>query len=463
VPTIAYSIATAIPYLRKAIGKVVARDPAVVHKDCSTQFTKLILEPLRSQSQASSTDGDNPFLIVIDGLDECADWENQREILENILNMTANHLHVRFIVLSRPEPHIKNFFHTLIQNGDVTVTPVFSIDDHHSAIEDVYTFLRNKLDDLSRMEKHLPALNPVPRPWPPDKVVRDLAYRSGGYFIYASTLLRYIDDEFSPCTKKLDGVVRMCSTTATPFAELDKLYTEILSTCPDRAQLLLVLGCLLLLRVDDTVPSVEKMELVLGLQWPGEALATLRGLHSVITFEPQPTLSKRYPPLDPQAPLDSSIRPVLIHASFTDFLLDETRSKSFFIDREKYMKEIISHSLESISSQVREMPPKYVPRSTSPCSSPTARCFSSDTTVAVNIFYLFSTWMGHFHTLSNPETLPFVEYIRKTWTTDFWISFLCKSRGWPSFWRGQLLGVPHDMSVAFEVDLSPFSYSHLGR
>ena len=360
VPTLTYQIATAIPYFRKAIGKVVARDPAVLHMDCSTQFTKLILEPFQSQAFPTG----NPFLIVIDGLDECAGRENQRDILKNVLSMAANHLRFRFVVLSRPEPHIKDIFNTLIQNGDVTVTPVFSINDHHSAIEDVYIFLRNKFDELASMEKHLPALRSVPRPWPPHEVVCDLAWRSGGYFIYASTLLRYLDDdEYSPCTKKLDEVVRMCNVTATPFAELDKLYTEILSTCPDRAQLLLVLGCLLLLRAEDMLlPSVEKIELVLGLRWPGEALATLRGLHSVITFEPRPRQPKRYPPFESEAPLYSSIRPVLIHASFSDFLLDENRSKSFFIDPEKYKKEIISRSLASITFQVREMADKYAPR-----------------------------------------------------------------------------------------------------
>ena len=153
VPTLACQIATAIPHFRKAIGRVVERDPAVAHQDCSTQFTKLILEPF--QSQASPTD--NPFLIVIDGLDECAGRENQREILENILTMTVDYPHVRFVVLSRPEPHIEDFFNSLIQTGDVTVTPVLPIDDHHSAIEDIYIFLRNKFDDLSRKEKYLPA------------------------------------------------------------------------------------------------------------------------------------------------------------------------------------------------------------------------------------------------------------------------------------------------------------------
>ena len=73
----------------------------------------------------------------------------------------------------------------------------------------------------------------APRPWPSKGVIDRLVHKSGGYFIYASTVVKFIDEDFSP-QERLDQVLDSAvpSLDSAPFAELDKLYLQILSSCP---------------------------------------------------------------------------------------------------------------------------------------------------------------------------------------------------------------------------------------
>jgi hypothetical protein len=58
-----------------------------------------------------------------------------------------------------------------------------------------------------------------------------LVEKSSGTFIYAATVLRYIDDEYSHPAERLDDVLRLDPQSTTP---LDNLYTQILSTSPKK-------------------------------------------------------------------------------------------------------------------------------------------------------------------------------------------------------------------------------------
>jgi len=197
-------------------------DFTVIHRSTSTQLLKLIVEPLRYSTPSSA-----PFLVVIDGLDECEGKEHQLQILSHISELTTKyHLPVRFLIASRPEPHIKHFFDVSVgQNCSIA----FSMYGHDADYGDVYKYLRSKFDEISASERHSSTLAHVHRPWPSNDIVRLLAGKSDGYFIYASTLLKYIDDEYLPCSKKLQEVLQAVGPNAAAYAELDKLYTQILS------------------------------------------------------------------------------------------------------------------------------------------------------------------------------------------------------------------------------------------
>ena len=89
----------------------------------------------------------------------------------------------------------------------------------------------------------------VPKPWPSDKIVQLLADRSDGYFIYASTVMKYVDEEYFSCTDRLREILELSKPGLSAFAELDKLYMQILSIYPESETdlLLRVLGAVLCL------------------------------------------------------------------------------------------------------------------------------------------------------------------------------------------------------------------------
>ena len=321
IPTLALQVSTSRPDLREPIGNAIEADLTSLHRSTSTQLLKLIIEPLRSSIPSQSA----PFLVVVDGLDECEGKDHQMRILSHLSELTTKyHLPVCFLVVSRPEPHIKHFFDVSAgQNNSIG----FSIYGHDAQHGDVYTFLRSKFDEIAASERHTSALARFHSPWPSDEIVQLLTRKSDGYFIYASTLVKYIDDEFSPCTKRLQEVLEATGLAPTAFAELDKLYAQILSTCPNIQLLSRVLGCLIILPTYDLAQSPRTVEDVLEL-WPGEGMTILRGLHAVLSFRGE------------------TAEP--IHASLSDFLFDESRSNKFYIDPQICHVDIVLHILGSI-------------------------------------------------------------------------------------------------------------------
>ena len=83
VPTIAYQLGLGHPHLRGWIGEAVDNDHLIFKKSLKTQMDTLIIGPverLRSQVD-SATFSSIPYLITIDGLDECSDALHQAELL----------------------------------------------------------------------------------------------------------------------------------------------------------------------------------------------------------------------------------------------------------------------------------------------------------------------------------------------------------------------------------------------
>ena len=159
----------------------------------------------------------------------------------------------------------------------------------------------------------------VPRPWPSESVIDELANKSEGYFIYASTIIRFVDEEdFSP-DERLDQILNISNSTvppseSAPFAELDKLYLQILSSC--RKSNLPMLKRILGFVVNHGRVDISVIEALLRIR-PGQVKLKLRGLRSLILFE------------DGIYSGDVSIR--VNHASFGDFLVDQERSKDYHV------------------------------------------------------------------------------------------------------------------------------------
>ncbi|KAJ7815791.1 hypothetical protein B0H14DRAFT_2375034, partial [Mycena olivaceomarginata] len=213
--TIAYQLA-ALPELNSIISRNLANDPAVVNKSFSVQLEKLIIEPCRLANPAS------PPIVIIDGLDECEGRHVQEEILRSFANPILSPLPVYLLIASRPEPHIgETFQETSLerQHRPVNVDQSF---------EDVRKYLR---DEFTRIHtNHRQTMANISSPWPSSSVMDMLVRKSSGYFVYASTVIKFVDDKNYRPSDRLDIVMGLAEPdSGSPFAALDQLYSQILS------------------------------------------------------------------------------------------------------------------------------------------------------------------------------------------------------------------------------------------
>ncbi|KAF7334875.1 putative nwd2 protein [Mycena sanguinolenta] len=293
--TIAYQLALAVPCLRTSISQVVEDDPSVIVRSIAVQIKKLISDPCRSHVHENC----DPVIILIDGLDECEGLDIQVEILRIIRHSSSQGPNpLRFIIASRPEAHIYEMFDSPIYVGHHCPVNLQSFDD-------VREYLR---DEFSRIHCEHYSMKSVLFPWPSPDVLEKLVKNSSGYFIYASTIIKFIDDKNYRPTERLAVVqdpTRSGSESA--FNTLDQLYMTILSSAPRQSQLIPILCAIIHMEL-----VAGEIDQLLGLA-EGDTLLLLRGLRSVLAMPSEETAISFH------------------HASFGDFLNHPDRSGIFCV------------------------------------------------------------------------------------------------------------------------------------
>ncbi|KAJ7241308.1 hypothetical protein B0H12DRAFT_1133663 [Mycena haematopus] len=314
--TIAYQLALGVSWLKGPISRVVEEDPSIIARSIETQLQKLISEPCRLHNVDANADGRPAIIVVVDGLDECDGPLVQEEILRAIRNSTSLHcLPLRYIIASRPEPHICELFDTPLYRGGYRS---FNVEQ---SFEDVRKYL---CDEFYRIHREHRTMASIPSPWPSAHILEKLVLKSSGHFIYASTVIKFIDDKNYKPTERLTVVIQDGKATESEsdsaFEALDQLYMTILSSAPRQAQLPPVLCAIANF---DFHP--EMLDRLLGLD-NGNARLLLRGLHSVLCIPDE---------VDDYSHAISSY-----HASFLDFLDNQKRSGNFYIGGSHHRMEL---------------------------------------------------------------------------------------------------------------------------
>jgi hypothetical protein len=333
--TLAWQLASSTPSRRHAICQAVADDMDILDQQHSIQIERLIVKPFLSPVDSEKIQ--NPFLVIVDGLDECKLQNDQTQLLDHIYDLVKTPcIPLRFLIVSRPEPHIHRFFAT---RQNQTVSTEISIEGDRQAPEDIRQFLRSRFDEMTESGRHTHSLEYETRPWPSNRIISDLRDRSEGYFIYASTGLNYIDDENFSCVRRLEEVLdaSRASSSTSIFGELDKLYTQILSACPNTHPLVRVLGGLLTKPIPERSIEVECLELIYNLRH-GEIMQMLRNLHSVLKTTTEHDGLCSY----------TTVRSH--HASFLDFLFDKNRAVVYHIDHDEVSRAVYEGAVSFISN-----------------------------------------------------------------------------------------------------------------
>ena len=108
------------------------------------QLQSLIIDAFRHLSTLPQ----RPYLVIIDGLDECHDKEAQQLILRLLCEtITVHKLPLRILIGSRPESHIRDSFD---QKSLYTVTRRVILDEKFDPGRDIHKMgLRRSLPRIS--------------------------------------------------------------------------------------------------------------------------------------------------------------------------------------------------------------------------------------------------------------------------------------------------------------------------
>jgi len=325
VPTIAYQIATDIPWMRNPIESALSRDPTILSKSIEAQLRYLITEPFRR-----TLDQSTPFhtpTVIIDGLDECDGHDSQSLILSAISTAVfKDHVKLRFLIASRPEQQINKTFraHPLRQlHSSITLV------DDYETYDELKKHMRSGFDGI--YERHSGLMLAVEKPWPSDEELKALARKASGQFLYASTVLKFVDADNAHPVDQLELILIRPSIA---FSAMDGLYTLILESSPRQEILSSVLCSMVYMHGEygDSV-DIHSLEVISGLRVE-DILVVLHVLPAVIGVET---------PNEHEMPDDFpwhdfmryySPRVSVHHQSFIEFLTDKERAGRFFVDKD---------------------------------------------------------------------------------------------------------------------------------
>ena len=97
--TIAYQLALKVPGLRQHINRIMELNPTLHTKSMDVQLKTLIVDAFQNLSPLPQ----RPYLVIVDGLDECHEKVTQQSILRLLCEMiTVHKLPLRFLIGKSP-------------------------------------------------------------------------------------------------------------------------------------------------------------------------------------------------------------------------------------------------------------------------------------------------------------------------------------------------------------------------
>jgi len=366
-PTLAYQLAHHHPHFQDNIISIIKNNPTLAHSSLISQLENLLVNPLSGTNISC--------VIVIDALDECIDNEPSSAIL-SVLGQFVNQLPlVKFFITGRPEPRIRTGFRLpLLQ----PITQIFLLHevDLTSINKDIQLYLTERLTKIAKQRSDLD----LPNPWPHDSEIEALTKKSSGLFIFASTMVRFIESGQHQPDQRLQLLSGENSTMHEGRAGIDSLYFQILQYAfsdirdPEEfAEIRHVLGAIVLAF---NPLSRRELSTILGTSM-SLISTTLRHLHSVILV-----------------PGDESEKIRVFHKSFPDFLQDGERCTDtrLHINPETYHGDIALSCLELVKELKRN-----------PCSLPPFTMNQDiedlpqllEDTICGDIQYACTYWAGH--------------------------------------------------------------------
>ena len=300
-PTLALQLAYQYPKFREELLKLLRANLDVGQESLSSQMERLIVGPFKATKIQT--------LIIIDALDECKDQNPESAILFVLSKHVDQIPYVKFFITGRPETQIRSGFRLPALQP---VTKVFKLHEVNRSLvdNDIKLFFRTQLSDLLRNRSDCDLV----QDWPSSDEVDVLCEKAAGFFIYASTAVKFVGSRNHKPTKQLEQIISLPqSTSHEGRSGIDLLYTQVLEQAVNsvymddkefHSHFRTVVGAVLL------VFNPLSAEALSDLLKESDISTTLRSLHSLLLV-----------PTSKVAPIHT------FHKSFPDFLMDPIRCK----------------------------------------------------------------------------------------------------------------------------------------
>ena len=291
IPTFAWQLAQILPSVQQSMLNTLRDNRSILTQRRDDQFMNLIVKPVQSNLPKP------PFLmmVVIDGLDEFN--QDERTNLERLIQLLTRYspsLPFRLFFTSRPEAYIEAIF---TQPQLSTITRLVALQDF-PAIDGVFNYLNSELSKVGERRQ-------LPPNWLSHANLRHLAQQSEGIYIYASTLIKFVDDEYADPPQRLQ-------IASKAHKGVYSLFEQVLRDAKKYDHFDRVLGAIVFLRDN---PAIGILPQLLRLPSVSVVRLALRGCLSILLV----------PKRD-----DDYVRPY--HASMLDFLKDPDQSQDRFFD-----------------------------------------------------------------------------------------------------------------------------------
>ena len=316
-PTLAFQLAYRYQLFRDKMLQVLKACPDVAQESLCSQMEKLIVGPLKAANI--------PTLIIIDALDECKDEEPASAIL-SILSRYVNEIPtVKFFITGRPEPRIRTGFRL---KPLLPITEVLKLHEvkPETVNNDIKLFFQTKLTEHAKERSDCS----LTEDWPSSSEIDTLCEKAAGFFIYASTAVKFITSSYHTPTEQLNMITSFQQSTSHEWSSgIDMLYTQVLGQAINDVGVVkeklysnfkTVVGTVVLVFNPLSVKALSDLLRVSGIS------TALRSFHSLLLV-----------------PTDKDAAVHIFHKSFPDFLIDSRRctDSQFLIDPSIHHREIL--------------------------------------------------------------------------------------------------------------------------
>ena len=269
--TLTWQLATSVPQIRLYLESTLKEERLIYSKSVNVQFNRLFMKVFEMLLHDEPDLRPAKNLVIIDALDECDSDQDQKTFLTLIENgLASRRFPLRFLISSRPEPLIQETF-----NMDTMkrITHALVLDETFGPNDDIRKYLE---DEFSRIfTGRRISVSP-----PEADIINRLVSNASGQFVYASTIIKFVDNRDRNPRKQLDVILKhRRASSSSPYTLLDQLYIQILSQQPntrllrDVFVLVIALGRVdvkfvcrrLRMKKEDLEPNLRRMHSILNI------------------------------------------------------------------------------------------------------------------------------------------------------------------------------------------------------